>query len=89
MEGWRNFRACLNARGCTTGPLVDGEDSSNKISVLYFGGTMFQCPGIEVGLLFQDPCWGEGLDILVQMSRRGMEILGPICSGMGDTLVLL
>ena len=52
-------------------------------------GTRFQCPGIKVGLRYQDPCGGEGLGDFGQMSRRGIEILGLVCSGVGDTRVLL
>ena len=64
FEGWRDFRACLNAEVCTTGPLVVGEGGSCKISVPYVGGTRLQCPGIEVELRFQDPCvWGGGEEL--------------------------
>ena len=32
---------------------------------------------------------GRGWEILGQMSRRGIEILGLVCSGVGVTRVLL
>ena len=30
LEGWRDFRACLNAGGCTTSPLINGEGGGGK-----------------------------------------------------------
>ena len=59
---------------CISGWVGDG-----KILVLCVGRTWYQCPGIEVVLIFQEPCLRGG---------KG-EISCPFCCGMGDSMVLL
>ena len=58
LEGWRDFRACVNVGKYSMGPLVDG--GGRNILVSCICRTRFQCPDVEVGLRFQDPCGGGG-----------------------------
>ena len=48
----------MNVGKCSMGPLVDG--GSRNILVSCICRTRFQCPDVEVGLRFQDPCGGVG-----------------------------
>ena len=48
----------MNVGKCTMGPLVDG--GGRNILVPCMCRTRFQCPDVEVGLRFQNPCWGGG-----------------------------
>ena len=50
----------MNVGKCTMGPLVDG--GGRNILVPCMCRTRFQCPDVEVGLRFQNPCWGVGVD---------------------------
>ena len=71
---------------------ISGWVGNEKISVSCIGGTRYQCPGVEVGLRFLEPCGMEGRgrwEILGQMSRRGIEIPGPVYSRVGDTRILV
>ena len=57
------------------GPLVDG--GGRNILVSCICRTRFQCPDVEVGLRFQDPCGGGGGGGELVLGRR-REIL-EIC----------
>ena len=65
--------------GCTYHRHISGWVGDGKILVLCVGGTWYQCPGVEVVLRFQEPCF---------RGREG-EISCPFCCGMGDSMVLL
>ena len=74
LEGWRDFSACVNVGKCTMGPLVDG--GGRNILVPCICRTRFQCPDVEVGLRFQDPCGGVGgwvWEVVVGGSREILE----------------
>ena len=60
----------MNVGKCTMGPLVDG--GGRNILVPCMCRTRFQCPDVEVGLRFQNPCWGGGgWEVLVGVGGGG------------------
>ena len=52
------FQGLCDVGKCTMGPLVDG--GGKNILVPCMCRTRFQCPDVEVGMRFQDPCGGGG-----------------------------
>ena len=73
LEGWRDFRVCVNVGKCSIGPLVDG--GGRNILVPCICRTRFQCPDVEVELRFQDPCGGgRGGELVLGGRREILEI---------------
>ena len=52
------FQGLSECRGMYHWSISVGGGWHGKISIPYVDGTRFQCPGIEVGLRFQDPFGG-------------------------------